>query len=317
MNFSLLARHQRLFSVTCASLTLSLTLSIGLGQAKPIADISWLDIIGEGSVALLSLLWIFFLLVSRPPGRVTSALVLGLSCFLFSANLDLIDEFMSYQNAASILSMVESVPAGIGMFIMSYALFQWHKEQLVLNKQLQKRESALRQHHQVDFITALYSADYMRTQIDSQLQNNHNPEFSVVMLDIDNFDVFNRQFGHIQGDQLLRELADLILMNLRATDLACRYAGDRFILLLPNTNLQSAEKIAGQIKKAIASIAFKPCQSGESVYHQLSFVAESAILGDVTESLLRRLNQRLERFKQDQRSTPKQSGLNQGGQAHG
>ncbi|MEP4889310.1 MAG: diguanylate cyclase [Aliiglaciecola sp.] len=298
MNLSLLAHHQRLFSVTCASLALSLSLSIGLGEAKTIAEISWLDIIGEGSVALLSLLWIFFLLVSRPPGRVTSALVLGLSCFLFSANLDLVDEVMSYHNAASVLSMIESIPAALGMLIMSYALYQWHKEQLVLNKQLQKRESALREHHQVDFITALYSAEYMRTQIDSALNNNQPPEFSVVMLDIDDFDGFNRQFGHDQGDRLLRELSDLILMNLRATDLACRYAGDRFILLFPNTDLATAEKIAGQIKTAIANIAFKPSPSAESVYHQLSFAVETAISGDATENLLHRVSRRLEKFKQ-------------------
>ncbi|GAC13399.1 diguanylate cyclase domain-containing protein [Aliiglaciecola lipolytica] len=304
MNLSLLAQHQRLFSVACASLTLSLTLSIGLGQAKALADISWLDMIGEGSVALLSLAWIFFLLVSRPPGRVTSALVIGLSCFLFSAVLDLVDEVMFYEHTATGLSMIESIPSGIGMLIMSYALYQWHQEQLILNKQLQKRESNSREHDQVDFITALYSAEYMRTQIDSQLQNSSSPGFSVVMLDINNFDLFNRQYGHDQGDHLLRELSDIILMNLRSTDLACRYAGDRFILLFPDTDLRTAEQIAEQIKLAIANIAFKPNQSGESVYHHLTFAAESAITGDASDSILQRVNRRLDMFKQH-------------GQAHG
>ncbi|MDO6694801.1 diguanylate cyclase [Aliiglaciecola sp. 3_MG-2023] len=299
MNLSLLARHQRLFSLACASVTLSITLSIGIGQLKPLADISWLDILGEGSVSLLSLLWIFFILVSRPPGRVTTALVVGLSCFLFSANLDLVDEFMFYENSAEGLSMVESIPAGVGMIIMSYALYQWHLEQLILNKQLHKRESSLRQHHQVDFITALYSAEYMRSQIDSELANTPSPDFAVAMLDINNFDVFNRKYGHDKGDQLLRELSDLILMNLRPSDLACRYAGDRFILFFPNTDLSTAEHIAEQIKKAIANIAFKPALSGESVFHQLTFAAETAKYGDVSESLLQRVNRRLENFKKN------------------
>ncbi|MFT2091210.1 GGDEF domain-containing protein [Paraglaciecola sp. 2405UD69-4] len=298
MNFSLLVHHQRLFSITCASLALSLSLSLGLGEAKPIKDISWLDIIGEGSVALLSLAWIFFLLVSRPPGRVTSALVLGLSCFLFSANLDLIDEVMSYHDAATVLSMVESIPSAIGMLIMSYALYQWHKEQLMLNKQLQKREQALRQHHQIDFVTALYSADYMRTQIDLALQHEHPPEFTVAMLDIDDFDVFNRKFGHEQGDMFLRELSDLILMNLSAADLACRYAGDRFILLFPDTDLITAQRVANQIKTAIANIAFKPSSSKESFYHRLSFAVEKAQPDDNTEALLKRVNSSLEVAKQ-------------------
>ncbi|MCF2946830.1 GGDEF domain-containing protein [Paraglaciecola aquimarina] len=302
MNISLLAKHQKLFSIACASLTLSITLGIGLGNAKPLADISWLDIIGEGSIALLSLLWIFFILVSRPPGKVTSALIIGLSCILFTANLDLVDEFIYYQEAVSWLSMIESIPAGLGMLIMSYALYQWHQEQLILNKQLQKRESNFRQHQQVDFITTLYDAEYMRNQIDTELQNKAQPDFSVVMLDINNFDLFNRRFGHELGDNLLREISDLILMNLRATDLACRYAGDRFILLFPDTDLEVAQKIASQIKRAIANIAFKPELSADPVYHQLTFAVESAKFGDVTENILQRVSRRLELFKQGQTS---------------
>ncbi|WP_158968585.1 diguanylate cyclase domain-containing protein [Paraglaciecola sp. L3A3] len=300
MNISLLARHQRLFSVACASLTLSLTLGIGLGKLKPLMDISWLDILGEGSIALLSLFWIFFILVSRPPGKVTTALTLGLSCFLFSANLDLVDEFIFYQESISWLSMIESIPAGVGMLTMSYALYQWHQEQLILNKQLQKREANFRQHQQVDFITTLYDAEYMRHQINSELQNKQQTNFSVVMLDINNFDLFNRRFGHQQGDSLLREISDLILMNLRSTDLACRYAGDRFILLFPNTDLALAQKIATQIKKAISNIAFKPELTADPVYQQLTYAVETAMSGDAAESLLQRVSRRLELFKQGQ-----------------
>lgn len=298
MDLALLERHQRLFCAACASVTLSLSLGLGLGQLKELSEISWLDIIGEGSIALLSLVWIFFILISRPPGKVTSALVLGLSCFLFSANLDLVDEVMAYEQAAEVLSMIESIPAGIGMLIMSYALLQWHKEQLILNKQLQKRESLLRQHDQVDFTTSLYSADYMRNQIASELKSRVKPEFCVVMLDINNFDLFNRRFGYERGDLLLREISDSILMNLRSTDLACRYAGDRFILMLPDTDLATAQDIATQIRNAIASIAFKPEHCGEPVYQGLTFAAESAQSGDASDSLLQRVNQRLERLKQ-------------------
>ncbi|MDU0355399.1 GGDEF domain-containing protein [Paraglaciecola aquimarina] len=300
MNFSLLANHQRLFTVVCASFTLSLTVSLGLGQFKPLADVSWLDILGEGSVALLSLCWLVFILVSRPAGNVTTSLILGLSCFLFSANLDLMDEFVFYQESLTWLSMIESIPAGIGMLIMSYALYQWHQEQLILNKLLQKREAIFREHHQVDFITTLYDADYMRYQIDNKLLANTRPDFSVVMLDINNFDAFNRRFGHDQGDQVLREISDLILMNLRSTDLACRYAGDRFILLFPDTDITVAQKIAKQVKKAIANIAFKPESTSEPVYHDLTFAAESAVFGDGADNLLQRVSRRLDLFKQGQ-----------------
>jgi diguanylate cyclase (GGDEF)-like protein len=296
---SLLLRHSVLFSVFCGVISLAISLGLGLGQAKELSIISWLDILGEGSVALLSAGWIFFILISRPPGKVTTALVIGLSFFLFSALLDLFDEVMFYQDAARYLSMFESAPAAIGMLIMSHALFQWHQEQLVLNQQLQKRESDNRQHDQVDFITKLYGADYMRCQINQQLQNGSPPQFSVVMLDIDNFDNFNRRYGHGEGDRLLREISEVILMTLRSTDLVCRYAGDRFIVLLPHTPLDIAQETAEQIRQAIIHIAYKPSQHQQAVYHNLTYIAGSAKVGEnEANSLLQRVNQQLDLSKQ-------------------
>jgi len=49
-----------------------------------------------------------------------------------------------------------------------------------------------------------------------------------------NFSFVNRQYGIVEGDRILREIAHLLLMNIRKTDLVCRYAGDRFVILLPN-----------------------------------------------------------------------------------
>ena len=297
MNFSLLARHQRLISLVAACLSVSISLSFGLGELKSWQQIEWLDVLGEGSVALLSLVWIMAILASRPAGKGTTVLVVGLSCFLFSALLDWFDEFVHYQAAAEGLSVIESVPAAFGMFIMSYALYQWHQEQLALNRQLQRRETGWREHQQIDFITQLYRIDYMRGQIDMQLRTKDGSDFSIVMLDIDNFDGFNRRFGTGEGDRLLREMSELILMNLRNTDLACRYAGDRFILLLPNTDLSQAQELAQQIKAAIGHLAFKPAQQATAVYHTLSFAAEMARVNDEVEAIISRVNQQLNAAK--------------------
>jgi diguanylate cyclase (GGDEF)-like protein len=298
MNFSLLARHHTLFSVVAACLLLSVGLSFGLGELKSEQEISWLDIFGEGSIASLSMIWLFFILASRPPGPVTTGLVLGLSCFMVSALLDLFDEFVYYQAAAAGLSLIESLPAGVGMMIMSYALLRWHQEQLALNRQLYRREANFREHQKIDHITQLYRADYMRGRIDMQLRTKDGSYFSIMMLDIDNFDAFNRQYGPEEGDRLLREISELILMNLRNTDLACRYAGDRFILLLPDTNLILAEELAQHIRQAISHLAFKPSQQFSPVYHSMTIATEIARAGDVVESIISRVNQRLDTYKQ-------------------
>lgn len=298
MNLSLLARHPTLFSVLCGTLAVSSSLSIGLGQLKSLSDISWLDVLGEGSLGLLSIVWVFFLLISRPPGKVTSALVIGLCCFLFSASLDFFDEFLTYQDAATGLSMIESIPAAIGMLIMSYALYQWHQEQLVLNQQLRRREHDLRQHDQIDYITKLYGADYMRGQIHNKLTAPPHSDFSIVMLDIDNFDQFNRKFGHAEGDRLLRQISELIIMNLRSSDLACRYAGDRFVLLLPNTGQTVALELAEQVRQAIFHLAYKPDQHPQAIYHNLTFAIDSVRPGDTTDNIIDRVNRSLDASKQ-------------------
>lgn len=296
MNFTMLSKHQHSVSIAFACITCAVSLSFGFGQIKPWAEIAWLDIVGEGSIAAFTMLWIFFLLVSRPPGKVTTSLVMGLSCFMFSALLDLFDEIAFYNDIAAKLSLFESIPAAFGMLLMSYALYHWHHEQLVLNKQLQRRESERREHTQVDVITQLYSADYMRSQLDNRLTES-NQMFSVVMLDVNNFDAFNRQYGHDQGDRLLREISELIVMNLRSQDLVCRYAGDRFILLLPDTQKSEAAELASQIKHSVQSLAFKVRQDSTPVYQSISYAAESVIKGDKVESILSRVNQHLELHK--------------------
>lgn len=295
MNYSLLPFHsKRIGLVLCIALS-AILLSVSQGELKTWQEISWLDIIGEGGVAVLTLVWLFFLFVSRPPGRVTDMLVLGLCCFMFSALLDLLDEFIR-QASGHWLSVVESIPAPFGMIMMTWALYQWHQEQLTLNEQLRRREAQSRQHHQVDWVTRLYDADYLREHLAKQLQASHS--LSVLMLDIDNFDQFNRRYGSQEGDRLLREMSELILMNIRQSDLVCRYAGDRFIILLPDTPRATAITLSAQIKESIRHFAFKTFGTGEAVFHTLSSALVSAVNTDQVEPLLQRLNRQLELSRQ-------------------
>ncbi|HBY40140.1 MAG TPA: GGDEF domain-containing protein, partial [Alteromonas sp.] len=204
MNFSLLFRHQGLLAFVVVILTLAMTLCTLHGELKPMTSIEWLDVVGEGSVCLLTLCWIFAVMISRPPGQVTTLLVVGLTLFSFSALLDVIDEFTHYSNAATWLSLVESIPAAVGMVVMSYALYLWHQEQLALNRQLQRRELWYRSHEQIDVITQLYRADYWRDRA-STLQEQ-GVDASVIVLDINDFSEFNLRYGHQEGDRFLREI---------------------------------------------------------------------------------------------------------------
>lgn len=95
-NHTQFGHHKGWLVFTVAVLSLALVLSLNAGSPKLFAEISWLDILGEGSIVLLTLAWILSALASRPPGKVTRYIVIGLGCILFSASLDLLDEFLRY-----------------------------------------------------------------------------------------------------------------------------------------------------------------------------------------------------------------------------
>ena len=232
-------------------------------------------------------------MISRPPGRVTVLLVAGLSFFNFSAMLDVFDEFTFYSDAAHWLSVVESIPAAMGMIVMSIALYCWHQEQLALNKQLQRREMWYRAHDQIDVITQLYRADYWRARA-MELQEQ-GVKAAVVILDINDFSQFNLRYGHAEGDRFLKEISQLIVMNLRAVDLACRYAGDRFVILMPEIAADEASEFAGQLECSIRNVAFRSGGQTTAIFHSVRSVSaqlqQQVTLAEMMAGLNRQLDE--------------------------
>jgi diguanylate cyclase (GGDEF)-like protein/putative nucleotidyltransferase with HDIG domain len=78
--------------------------------------------------------------------------------------------------------------------------------------------------------------------------------FSVIMLDLDRFKEVNDALGHLQGDELLRRVAATLTEIARPGDLVCRYAGDEFVLLLPDAELGQAERVATRVRETIDSM---------------------------------------------------------------
>ena len=91
------------------------------------------------------------------------------------------------------------------------------------------------------------------------LAERMNGHFSVVLADFDDFKSINDQFGHIAGDQVLAHVATVFASQLRAYDLAARYGGDEFILLLPGSSEEEAIGIADRIRKEVADLKVPNC----------------------------------------------------------
>ncbi|HJV33584.1 diguanylate cyclase [Geomonas sp.] len=104
-----------------------------------------------------------------------------------------------------------------------------------------------------DSLTGLHNHRYFKHFFKQEMgraRRYHKP-FSVIMLDVDNFKDYNDSFGHATGDDLLRLLGGLILQTVRGVDVAFRYGGEEFIVLLPETKLENALLAAERLRKAI------------------------------------------------------------------
>lgn len=262
------------------------------------AEWVWLDILGEGGSALLPLAWLVLILKSRPAGWVSSLLALGLGCVFFSWWVDALDEFIRLPDSITWDSWLESAPMPIGLLLMTVGLYHWHHEQLAISAQLEKRERLFREHRLFDKLTPLGAAEYLRRQLQLSLQHAEQAQpLSLVAVDLDNFSALNQRFGHAEGDAVLQAISQQLLLNLRCQDLLCRLAGDRFVVLLPNTGETLARQLAGELQQAVAHLAHKTRQHGERL-HLSATVAVVMAVDEDPQTLLQRLNLALARAKQ-------------------
>lgn len=295
---SLLHLHRLKLAALLLAANLALLLHLAAGDLKPMAEWVWLDILGEGGSALLALAWLVLILKSRPAGRVSSLLALGLGCVFFSWWVDALDEFIRLPDSITWDSWLESAPMPIGLLLMTVGLYHWHHEQLAISAQLEKRERLFREHRLFDKLTPLGAADYLRRQLQLSLQHAEQAQpLSLVAVDLDNFSALNQRFGHAEGDAVLQAISQQLLLNLRCQDLLCRLAGDRFVVLLPNTGETLARQLAGELQQAVAHLAHKTRQHGERL-HLSATVAVVMAVDEDPQTLLQRLNLALARAKQ-------------------
>ncbi len=136
--------------------------------------------------------------------------------------------------------------------------------------------SDLRQLSIHDPLTGLFNRRYMEEalEIETHRADRKGTSIGVIMLDIDHFKAFNDGFGHAAGDDLLRALAGLMQGRLRAGDIACRYGGEEFVLILPEAGVEASAARAEDVRQRVKTLDVK---SGETKLGPITISAGVAV----------------------------------------
>ncbi len=115
-----------------------------------------------------------------------------------------------------------------------------------------------------DALTGLFNFRHFKTVMQAEMDRSKRSGIptSLVMVDIDHFKAINDTYGHEIGNQALKHLALILRNEVRTTDVVCRYGGEEFTIIFPETHLNLAVKVADRIREEIATQSL-PLDAGE------------------------------------------------------
>lgn len=186
-----------------------------------------------------------------PAGKLTIAAAASLFCSIvvFLTGNSVTDSIDPFKYA------VMAIFTGILLFSASAAvIFR------ILYKAAMRSLATLKQQSATDRLTELYNRSYLEPFLEGELDaaKRGNQQVSVMMVDMDHFKEINDTYGHIVGDHVLAIFAQVVLKCLRKTDIIARYGGDEFIVVLPNTDTETASSVADRIRNEVSETYIPP-----------------------------------------------------------
>ena len=136
----------------------------------------------------------------------------------------------------------------------------------------EQAEAALERLSVTDHLTQIFNRLKFENVLHAEIQRarRHNRIFSLIMFDIDHFKKINDSFGHEAGDNVLRKLAQIISVHIRAVDMFARWGGEEFVILVVETHVEDAKSFAEKLRKDIESTSFSSgsltCSFGVTEY---------------------------------------------------
>jgi diguanylate cyclase (GGDEF)-like protein/PAS domain S-box-containing protein len=145
-----------------------------------------------------------------------------------------------------------------------------------------------------DRLTGLSNRDALIDRLENEIQRalRYKSRLTLIHGDIDHLKDINDTYGHAAGDMALRRVAESINGEARRSDIAGRYGGDEFLIILPESSLKEGKGLAGRIRKAIGAMKFEAV-AGERVKMSMSFGVAQFKEGDNSDTLIKRADDAL------------------------
>lgn len=135
-----------------------------------------------------------------------------------------------------------------------------------------RRYRSARRRASTDGLTRVYNRRYFYRRLEEELERSrrYGPPCALIMLDVDDFKMYNDRYGHLAGDDLLRELASLLKDAVRQVDIVARYGGDEFAMILPETDVHQGSSVAERLRQTVSSHAFALREAEQDAHITLS-----------------------------------------------
>jgi diguanylate cyclase len=163
----------------------------------------------------------------------------------------------------------------------------------VLQKELEKTKTK----SMTDGLTGIYNRQAFDEHLAEKIERRHdmNGDFSLLLMDLDNFKAINDKYGHLIGDRVLMAFAQKCRLSTRADDFFARYGGEEFAIILNGAGLRDALNKASQICKTIASARYATCetQTNDYISMTVSIGVGPYKNGDTVETLIARADKAL------------------------
>lgn len=188
-------------------------------------------------------------LAAKPFLVAWSVLIIGATVFI-ARSMGVIPHNVFTSNSLMIAAALEAL-------LLSAALAQHIRKMYKEREVLTQRHESLTELSIHDDLTGLFNKRHFEQILSKLLPTvDESTPLSIAVLDVDHFKRYNDTYGHLEGDTVLRVLGELFFDSIEETDIPCRYGGEEFVLIMPETDLEKAKNQAEELRKRVEALQF-------------------------------------------------------------